>query len=350
MRDTEIFQDFLRDLDQEQRHTLHLVYTLKRTPSAENRGQVNPQIVSCCSFLPNFIILRTYYLHTQNVLQAETTNVLEDGLRHRNATSIVPPPLASQEIQQAPQEWVVANGQFPVWANQPAATDPVTQQLLWWQQTYAQQYWAQYMHYISNGQQFSSTNTPAVLTPAVSPSPPVAAPAENNRPQQEPQRRPPLPAVGGVAQEDDEDGGIRAARDWLDWVYVSSRLAILLGVMYYYSSLPRFMLVTLIVAGIYLYQKALHQRRNAVGQVREVIDNVAERNREDNDNADQVDGLDAPVADAVPNNPGDADPIATTERVQSTRVTPSGFNVALNLLIGFFTSLIPEVPAPEALN
>lgn len=238
-----------------------------------------------------------------------------------------------------------------MWANQAGAADPVTQQLLWWQQTYAQQYWAQYMHHISNGQ-YSDTNAPAVVPPSVSsPPPPAEAPAEPNRPQQEPQRRPPLPAVGGVAQDEDEDGGIRAARDWLDWVYVSSRLAILLGVMYYYSSLPRFMLVTLIVAGIYLYQKALHQRRNAVERNREVTENAAGRNREVINNAEQGEGHVAPAADGAPNNPG-AEPIAgnaATERVP-VPVTPSGFNVALNLLIGFFTSLIPEVPAPEALN
>ena len=275
-------------------------------------------------------------------------NIPEDGLRHRttvngnNATA----PLG---VQQQQQEWVVTNGQFPVWANQAPGTDPVTQQLLWWQQTYAQQYWAQYMHHVSNnGHQYS--NTPTASAPFVPPPPPPPpAPAEANRQQQEPQRRPPLPPVGGVAQEEDEDGGIRAARDWLDWVYVSSRLAILLGVMYYYSSLPRFMLVTLIVAGIYLYQKALHQRRNAADRNHEVNENAAGRNREPDQAAGHVAG------DPVPNNPVDplGEPIAAniaTERVQPVPATPSGFNVALNLLIGFFTSLIPEVPAPEALN
>ena len=51
LRDNEIFQDFLRDLDHEQRHTLHLVYTLKRTPSAENRDQVDITNVSLFYFI-----------------------------------------------------------------------------------------------------------------------------------------------------------------------------------------------------------------------------------------------------------------------------------------------------------
>jgi hypothetical protein len=128
--------------------------------------------------------------------------------------------------------------------------------------------------------------------------------------------------------------------------------------MYYYSSLPRFMLVTLIVAGIYFYQKALHQRRNAVDRNREIIANAAAAaevaaNREVIENAEQVAGLDG--AEAIPNNPlgAEVDPRQTntaTDRVQPAPATVSGFNVALNLLVGFFTSLIPEVPAPEALN
>lgn len=250
-------------------------------------------------------------------------------------------------MQQPQQEWDLTNGQFPVWANQVPGADQVTQQLLWWQQMYAQQYWAQYMHHVSNGQQYLNPTAPAVSTPVVSPPPPPAAPAEINRPQDEqPQRRPPLPQVDGVAQGDEEDGA-RQARDWLDWLYITSRMAILLGVMYYYSSLPRFMLVTLIVAGIYFYQKALHQRRNAVDRNREIIINAAVAevvaNREVVENAEQVAGLD----EAIPNNPLGAE---VEPRVQPAPATLSSFNVALNLLIGFFTALIPEVPAPEVLN
>lgn len=45
LRDDEVLQDFLRDLDKEQKHTLHLVYTLKRTPSAEAQDRQNVQSV-----------------------------------------------------------------------------------------------------------------------------------------------------------------------------------------------------------------------------------------------------------------------------------------------------------------
>lgn len=66
MRDNEIFQDFLRDLDHEQRHTLHLVYTLKRTPSAENRDQVDITNVSLFHFIHMiysfYIEIKPFYL------------------------------------------------------------------------------------------------------------------------------------------------------------------------------------------------------------------------------------------------------------------------------------------------
>lgn len=240
------------------------------------------------------------------------------------------------------------NGQYIPWAHHAAGTELVSQQLLWWQQTYAQQYWAQYMHHLTNA---PHALTPESSAPVVPPSPaPRALGAEPERPQQEAQGRAPFPAVGGVAQDDDDDGGVRAARDWLDWMYIGSRLAILLGVMYYYSSLPRFMLVTVIVAGIYLYQKAVHQRRAATDR------NGAGANEAGQPAAEPAAaGADPANADDVPDPVVEEQPMFNQARqnnnVTQETVTPlSGFNVALNLLVGFFASLIPEVPAPEAIN
>lgn len=272
--------------------------------------------------------------------------VVEDGLRLRNTASSSP--LAAGLQQPPPQPEWVTNGQFPVWANQAGVADPLTQQLLWWQQTYAQQYWAQYMHHFSNGPHPQSTtaSTPATLSSSVPQVPPQPVVAADAPPQPEPQRRPPLAPVGGVAQDEDEEGGLRGARDWLDWIYVASRLAILLGVMYYYSSLSRFVLVTLIVAGIYLYQKAIYQRRDNLANLQAINRNA----REVNNNAGQ--GVEAP-APAGAEEPIAEEPegMLNAERADAAAaVTPTAFNVAINLLIGFFTSLIPEVPAPEALN
>jgi len=258
------------------------------------------------------------------------------------------PLIAAAGLQQPVQQEWVTNGQFPVWANEAGVADPLTQQLLWWQQTYAQQYWAQYMHYLSNGPNLQSTTAPTPATtsssvPQVPPQPAVAAAdVEARPPQPEAQRRPPLAAVGGVAQDEDEEAGLRGARDWLDWIYIASRLAILLGVMYYYSSLSRFVLVTLIVAGIYLYQKAIYQRRDNLANLQA----NRNENREVNNNAGQDPPVEAAAEGPIAEEP--EAPVNADIAEAAAAVTPTAFNVAINLLIGFFTSLIPEVPAPEA--
>ena len=42
---------------------------------------------------------------------------------------------------------------------------------------------------------------------------------------------------GGAMFEDDEDEGRN--RDWLDWLYVGSRLGVLLSIIYFYSTVGR---------------------------------------------------------------------------------------------------------------
>jgi len=287
--------------------------------------------------------------------QAPTiANLDNDGLRQRHHITSASQPVVAQPIQ--PAEWV-ANGQLPGAAAMMGA-DPLTQQMIWWQQNYAQQYWSQYMHQLYSQQQYQAASSTAQQAqsvphyPAAPVAPEVQQPAvEQPAEQQQQARRPPLAAVGGVAQDDDEEGGIRAARDWLDWIYVGSRLAILLGVMYYYSSLPRFMLVTLIVAGIYLYQKAIHQRRHVVPPPAAAQQRPAAEVNNNVGQAPAVPPEEAPAEHVA--DPAEApQPAAAVAQVAPTdaAVTPTAFNVALNLLIGFFTSLIPEVPAPEALN
>jgi len=292
--DHEVLKDFLRNLDTELTHTIHLVYAITRLSS---------DIVD----------------QTNNMANVELP-VAEDGLRFR--TNTISPSVGDQ--------WVNNRQPFAVFGHQP--TDAVTaQQMLWWQQTYAQNYWAQYMHYLSTTNALGATSIPVA---SAGPSAPIVAGVEDR--QQQPEaapRRPPL-VVGGVEQEEDDDGGIRAARDWLDWFYIGSRFAILLGVMYFYSSLPRFMLVTFIVAGIYLYQKAVHQRRVGGAGTNDEVNNNNNNNNNGNGQADA-------------DRPEESE--ETESRATETRQQPSGLNVAINLFVGFFTSLIPEVPAPEAI-
>lgn len=46
-------------------------------------------------------------------------------------------------------------------------------------------------------------------------------------------------AQGGPVMEDEDE----MERDWLDWVYTAARLGVFLSIVYFYSSLSRFILV-----------------------------------------------------------------------------------------------------------
>jgi hypothetical protein len=50
---------------------------------------------------------------------------------------------------------------------------------------------------------------------------------------------------------DDDIGGNRQ-RDWLDYFYISSRMLVLISIVYFYSSLHRFLLVTSLGMLLYL--------------------------------------------------------------------------------------------------
>ena len=294
-------------------------------------------------------------------MQENLEGLTDDGLRWRGTGMNVP----SDSLQRGAND-----PHFSMWGSAFRNQDPMMQQMLWWQQTYAQQaqYWAQYMQQVNNSNAsqaaFTSLSSPpssaipsSVPAPAAAPAPApvreeVAGAEVNARPQEIP-RRGPLVVGLAAAQDDDDDGGIRVARDWLDWIYVGSRLAILLAVMYYYSSLPRFILVTLIVAGIYLYQKTI-RRRLVAGNNRphEVNNNINDEplipgQGEDGNDIAAADAVDEHVEGGDVNRPG---PSNLSDVAAPPATNPNAFNMAVNLLVGFFTSLIPDVPAPEHLN
>ena len=92
--------------------------------------------------------------------------------------------------------------------------------------------------------------TPGVV-PAANQNP--GFPAAGNRPAGAPGGAPAGPAAGGADQpirmnaqggavmDDDDEEGFN--RDWLDWVYTVCRFMVLLSIVYFYSSLGRFVLV-----------------------------------------------------------------------------------------------------------
>ena len=73
----------------------------------------------------------------------------------------------------------------------------------------------------------------------------------NNRPRPAGQQPIRMNAQGGawIDDDDDEDG---ANRDWLDWVYTLSRFSVLLSIVYFYSTISRFIVVFGFFALVYL--------------------------------------------------------------------------------------------------
>uniref|UniRef100_A0A8C5Q314 Homocysteine-responsive endoplasmic reticulum-resident ubiquitin-like domain member 2 protein n=1 Tax=Leptobrachium leishanense TaxID=445787 RepID=A0A8C5Q314_9ANUR len=209
---------------QENRHVLHLVCSSRSPP--QNRAQDT----------------KTPPANTAATTQPSTPST--DGLRQRNLPQIVP---AAHDVR--PQG---ANTPFsPYTAYSP-------QQLLWLQQMYARQYYMQYYAAAAatNPSAPSQRAQEIPVVPAAAPDPlPHHFPADNQP--QNPEVQPPVNPVanpnmrmnaqGGLVEEEDD-----LNRDWLDWVYTAARFSIFLSILYFYSSLSRFMMVLGAMVLVYL--------------------------------------------------------------------------------------------------
>ncbi|KAM9607781.1 homocysteine-responsive endoplasmic reticulum-resident ubiquitin-like domain member 1 protein isoform 3-T3 [Trichechus inunguis] len=125
-------------------------------------------------------------------------------------------------------------------------------QLSWFQQIYARQYYMQYLA-------ATAASGPVVPPPSAQEIPVVTAPApapiHNQFPaENQPANQNAAPQVvvnpganqnlrmnaqgGPIVEEDDEIN-----RDWLDWTYSAATFSVFLSILYFYSSLSRFLMV-----------------------------------------------------------------------------------------------------------
>ncbi|MGH0132390.1 UNVERIFIED_CONTAM: hypothetical protein FKN15_049216 [Acipenser sinensis] len=130
------------------------------------------------------------------------------------------------------------------------------QQLLWLQQMYARQY---YMHY--QAALAAAAASPPALSPQSLPVVPPGAPALADQAPVNQNIAPPAPinpganqnlrmnAQGGPVMEEEEE----LNRDWLDWLYTASRFSVFLSILYFYSSVSRFVMVMSALMVLYLY-------------------------------------------------------------------------------------------------
>lgn len=201
--------------------------------------------------------------------------------------------------------------------------------LMWWQQLYVQQY---YMHY--HLMAASHHMRPDLLLSQSGPtgSQNHRAPADHHG-----NAEVHMNAQGGEVLNEDE-----LNRDWLDWVYTFSRAAILLSIVYFYSSFSRFVMVLIAMVVLYLHQ---------AGWFPFNLDNDLPDDRPNQDEAEgEPQNQDLPEMDVAAEDGSDDDGDSGTEGGEDPDSGPqNGFlSSTWSFIITFFMSLIPEGPANAA--
>jgi hypothetical protein len=242
----------------------------------------------------------------------------------------------------------------------PGAMPMSAEQMMALQQMYAQQM-AQYMQLYQQQNMFTQPGTPVLPqgetpgTPAPRANEQVAPePAANARRGADPVQV--MNAQGGVVFDDDEDEG---NRDWLDWIYTFSRLAVLLGIVYFYSTVSRFFLVFSFFFMVYVYQRGWFQLRRQVRAEPPVQppqpapqaepqavpepqpQPQPERQHLPDDESAQEEGTSPSDSDGDNEASEDSVPIET---VPPPEQTPGALSVAWSFFTTFFSSLVPQQP------
>lgn len=210
---------------------------------------------------------------------------------------------------------------------------------------YAQQYYMQYLAATAASGTFvpspSAQEIPVVAAPAPAPIH-NQFPAENQPANQN--AAPPvvvnpganqnlrMNAQGGpIVEEDDEIN-----RDWLDWTYSAATFSVFLSILYFYSSLSRFLMVMGATVVMYLHHVGWFPFRQQPVQNFPNDGPVQEAANQDPNNNLQ-EGPDPEIED--PNHlPPDRDMLT------GERTSPSFMSTAWLVFKTFFASLLPEGP------
>lgn len=338
--DNLMLKDILRQYDTEVVHTVHLVCM----PPKDNETISSSPIVTTplTSGSP-----RMDSSPTSN----NSNNNTSDGLRHRNTLPINNSTNSEQRLQQGQP---VVESRSNIWPNSHGLTPEQLNQQMAWMRMYGQ-----YMNYYM--QQYQGLY--GVNLPGIQPQAPISAPgvqpvAEqgNQNPEnvQERQlngiRR--MNAQGGPVDDDDELG---ANRDWLDWVYIFSRLSVLFAIVYFYSSFNRFVMVVLFAVLLYIYQTGVFWRRDRLQRAnnnnhqerndREVVENppIANQDQPQVQEEPDMEQMQREARELEETMDRDTEP---NDRV--TQQTVSFLYIAWTFVATFFSSLLPQ--QQEAVN
>ncbi|XP_069496469.1 homocysteine-responsive endoplasmic reticulum-resident ubiquitin-like domain member 1 protein [Ambystoma mexicanum] len=300
----------------EPRHTLHLVCnskngsTLRQGKPTETNAQPTPSTAQQPSAVP-----------------------ASHGLRQRGL-----PQHAAPHSSTLPTAEQATRGAAP--GSPYAAYSP--QHILWFQQLYARQYYMQYLAAaaVSSPSQ-RAQEIPVVPAAAPPPVPlPNAFPVDNQpvNPNIQPRVVPGanqnmrMNAQGGLADEEED-----VNRDWLDWIYTAARFFVFVSILYFYSSLSRFMIVMGAMILMCLHHAGIFPFRQRPAQP--VPNNPPPQVAQDqNNNLQQEQPAEAHEAEASPD-----DGAATDLH------NPRFVSTAWVFFKTFFASLIPEGP-PGVVN
>ncbi|KAG7257739.1 hypothetical protein CRUP_029593 [Coryphaenoides rupestris] len=194
----------------------------------------------------------------------------------------------------------------------------------------------------------------AALGPNAAPDPlPDHPPANNNANIQ-------MNAQGGAVLQDDE-----LNRDWLDRLYAVSRAGVLLGIVYFYSSFSRFVMVLGAMLLVYLHQAGWfpfraeqqqqhqHQQDPVEGGERDEaqreeaerrqdiqeIERLMDEGMEEDDSTEEEEGGGAAGAAAAG---GGGEGGEEQSQAQNALQQPGFLTATWSFISTFFTSLIPE--------
>lgn len=331
-------KDILRK--QDEYHMVHLVCT-SRTPPTSPKSSSSREGHEALASSSNSSSDQSS--SSQETLPLAVSSSSE-GLRQRSLPQAQTDPAQSHQFpyvmqgnvdNQLPGQAVPAG--FPVYP----AFSPL--QVLWWQQMYAHQYYMQYQAAVSA--QATSDATPAqpapsqplnlARLPGEEPPPAPNLVARENRPMNENVQ---MNAQGGpVLNEEDFN------RDWLDWMYTFSRAAILLSIVYFYSSFSRFVMVVGAMLLVYLHQAGWFPFRQEGGQQQAPNNNVEVNPGQNADNL-ELEEMERLMDDGLEDEHGEE-----AGEDGSALHRPGLMASAWAFITSFFTSLIPEGP-PQVAN
>ncbi|XP_054582119.1 homocysteine-responsive endoplasmic reticulum-resident ubiquitin-like domain member 2 protein isoform X2 [Eptesicus fuscus] len=330
---------------QDEYHMVHLVCTSRTPPSSpqsSSRREGREALASSSSSSSDQSGSTTPSSSQETLPLAVSSS--SEGLRQRSLPQAQTDPAQSHQFPYVMQGNVdhqlpgqAAPAGFPVYP----AFSPL--QVLWWQQMYAHQYYMQYQAAVSA--QATSDATPSqpapsqplnlARLPGEEPPPAPNLVARENRPMNENVQ---MNAQGGpVLNEEDFN------RDWLDWMYTFSRAAILLSIVYFYSSFSRFVMVMGAMLLVYLHQAGWFPFRQEGGQ-QQAPNNNAEVNPGQNADNLELEEMERLMDDGLEDEHGEE-----AGEDGSALHRPGLMASAWAFITSFFTSLIPEGP-PQVAN